>query len=264
MSMNFHRREILRVLSFASAQLITASSFSQETIRRKLTLYEHKSDFDVPSEFTTSAATFQFSNPSAEDLARYNRVAADRLVGEIFKVTTEYASSKINRKDNEKEITEFLNTVGEMFIYKGAFVAFCAAGISFAACQAFCRLNKIVYNTNDRVRFFRKTILPIINYYYFYPTSCVPEMQSESASRKKWVDEKESIQPLHGWFVVFSFLKNRKPSHVGIIDSASEKLLKTVEYNTKPDDAGNQQDGGWVAQKTRKRNGSVLGYIKTY
>lgn len=262
--MNFHRRDFLRMLSFASVSLTTARSFSQETIRRKLTLYEHKSDFDVPSEFTTSAATFQFSNPPPEDLARYDKITAERLAAEIFRVATEHASAKINRKDNEKEITEFLNTVGEMFIYKGGFVAFCAAGISFSACEAFSRLNKIKYKTSDRVKFSRKTILPIIAYYYFYPTSCVPEMKSESFSRREWVDEEKSVKPLRGWFVIFSFLEDRKPSHIGIIDSASETFLKTVEYNTTPDDAGSQRDGGWVAQKTRKRNRSILGYVRTY
>ena len=148
----------------------------------------------------------------------------------------------------------------------GTIQPFCAAGLSFAACQAYCKLHPhpIEYTESGKIRTFRD-VLADVNKYYFLPHCSVQEIVRDSKQRHSWLQKEQSVSTLKpGWLVFFNWPdKNGHfsglPNHVGVIRHPAQDFLHTVEYNTSVDSNGSQRDGGHIAFKVRNYK-YVLGY----
>lgn len=261
------RRAFIRLTSIASGCLLLPElAYGARELELQETVEEIKSDFDAPSEFLKRSDRLAFAPASKQQLAQFpKRDPRDMALG-LLKRAEHYASLKINREANRREITQYLNLVDQEFLYEnGKPVPYCAAGISFAACEAFCSFPPpIGYRQDDPVADFQK-LLPIIDAYYFRPSASVARIQADAISRKTWLPESKDANPKRGWLVIFSFVKSRRPSHVGLLRGASRKSLDTIEFNTTVRNRGNQSDGGCVARRTRSRmTNCVLGYVQLY
>jgi len=52
--------------------------------------------------------------------------------------------------------------------------------------------------------------------------------------------------------VLFDWDRDGEPDHIGIVEERiSDRLFKTVEGNTTSGNYGSQDNGGWVASRTR-------------
>ena len=152
----------------------------------------------------------------------------------------------------------------------GTLQPFCAAGLSFAACQAYCDLhpNNINYTESGKLRTFRD-VLSDVNKFYFLPHCSTQEMVRDAKQRGTWIDKQQRVTGLKpGWLVFFNWPDKRGnfsgvPNHVGVIQYVEQDLLHTVEYNTSIGSRGTQRNGGHIAFKERVY-GNVLGYSKLY
>jgi len=145
----------------------------------------------------------------------------------------------------------------------GTLQPFCAAGVSFAACTAYCDIDpsKISHDETNVVRVFRD-VLSDINKFYFLPHCATRYMVEDSKRRGTWVDASRNRVAAHpGWLAFFSWRRNKLPNHVGIVKS-SHGGLKTIEYNTSSGSGGSQSNGGVVASRDRTADMDyVMGYI---
>lgn len=172
----------------------------------------------------------------------------------------------VTRQSDPQQIQKFVG----LFNFRSEKTAFCAMGIAFAAAKVYCDLTpeRIPYTRRNDIRTF-KTVLPLIDKYYFPPSPSCLFMMKEAKKRKStqrggWV-AKGAATPRRGWLVLFDW-KNRGdgiPDHIGIIKAVGARgTLYTVEFNTSVAN-GSQRDGGAVAEKVRSTR-DVLGFIRTY
>ena len=228
---------------------------------------ENLSDFDAKSE------TLNFNLAVAEAPLKIKSKGpqkdAKELAKKMVRIAKDYANSATpicRQKGGEPQITQFLALFDLPFQYsKNNPVPFCAAGVSFAACRAYCDSEpRVKYVPELPVTAF-KGVLTDINHYYFKPSPGVRVIKEDAVKRTTWVDFGKET-PQHGWLIVFSFRKDRTPSHIGLVDNATQDAVQTVEFNTtRPGESGSQSNGGCVALRTRKSaNGGILGYVKTY
>ena len=188
----------------------------------------------------------------------------------MVEISVAYAERGVSRKYKEpgKEegyvVDNFLKLFGLNLKYlDGKYVPFCAAGLSFAACEAYCQLNpEVSYDPDDWTTM--KSILTDINNYYFKPSPAVRYIQQNAEGKGKWV-KPAGVIPKEGWPVVFSWNKDGKPNHIGLVRAVNGKTLDgknlhTVEYNTSD---ASKSNGGTVAVKDRDIE-FVLGYVDTY
>jgi hypothetical protein len=73
-------------------------------------------------------------------------------------------------------------------------------------------------------------------------------------SKNEWGDT-----PQVGALVFYSWSENGVADHVGIVVSFDDSTITTYEGNT-TDGSGDQSNGGGAYQRTRPRNGQILGY----
>lgn len=174
-------------------------------------------------------------------------------------ISLAYAAEKVSRDTAPNKIDNFLRLFGlHLRDEKGKYVPFCAAGLSFAACQAYCEIAPTVsYDKNDASTL--KATLTDINKYYFKPSPAVRVIKADAIQKKTWVKPGEEA-PKKGWPVLFSWNRDGTPNHIGLVEGLQGETLHTVEYNTSPE---NQSNGGTVARRERKLS-FVLGYVKTW
>jgi hypothetical protein len=223
---------------------------------------EEQSDFDEPVE------TLTFDRNRVEAPLRYKskgpRKDAQDFATRMLAISQEYAVAGICRSNAEAQITQFLQLFGLPFKENGVPTRYCATGISFAACRAYC-------DTPPQLAYRKESPLPVleavltdINKYYFMPSPAVWIMRDDAVKRGAWIKE-GTVGPKKGWLIVFSFRKDKFPSHVGIVSGIAKSSIETVEFNTTRQVSGSQSNGGCVAQKTRQlARGGIIGYIKTY
>lgn len=140
----------------------------------------------------------------------------------------------------------------------GKYVAYCAAGIAFAAALGYAEfLNKNI-NKFNKIQAL-KQILDDMDHWYYYPSPSVWSMYLVSAGKGSWKPASPgNTVPLPGWIVIYDFGKGA--DHCGIIESATPEVLKTIEFNT-TEKHGSETNGGVVARKERKYNSLVKGFI---
>ena len=184
----------------------------------------------------------------------------------------------MSRKHNQYQISQFLKLFGLDYADKhsGKPYPYCAAGVSFVACQAYCTLEPYAYDRKQPLIVFKKAIKDI-NHYYFLPNPACAAIQEDAKHRKDknnrpyWISqsevEKHNIKIQKGWLVLFNWHDGNKPlgvaEHVGIVVNAVTNGLHTIEFNTSDK---NNSDGGAVAERTPEKRPYkyVVGYVRTY
>jgi len=176
----------------------------------------------------------------------------------------------VGRTSSPDQVQQFLQLFGLDLRYaNGSFVPYCAAGLSFCACKAYCQTKPSQsINQIDPNRTFRDTIASV-DAYYFRPSASCSSIVEDARRRGTWVDRPPSLNSLvkPGWLVFFDWTGAKQPQHVGIVERADGDLVKTVEFNTSTPDVGDDvranRDGGTVARKERASK-YVLGFVRIY
>jgi hypothetical protein len=165
----------------------------------------------------------------------------------------------MDRWKNEAEITTILNLFGCPFKYGDQYVAFCAAGIGYCAALAFAKMSNIgTDNTSLR------KVIPTIDFYNYYPSPAVLDMSLVARGKSRWVDASKRPKPKRGWLVVYDWSGSKAPetvSHAGIVLSAKNGFLETLEFNT---GSKEHPEGGAIRiREDRKYDKTIKGFIKT-
>ena len=148
----------------------------------------------------------------------------------------------VGRGSNPDQVRQFLQLFGLDLRYaNGRFVPFCAAGLCFCACKAYCQTKPgQSINQVDPNRTFRDTIASV-DAYYFRPSASCSSIVEDAHRRGTWVDRPTSLNSLvkPGWLVFFDWTGAKQPQHVGIVERAESDLVATIEFNTSAPDVGN-------------------------
>jgi hypothetical protein len=174
------------------------------------------------------------------------------------------ADDRVSRATDKARVTEYLNLFGLDFADSaGIPYAFCAAGLGFAACEGYCKMDPAKPFGDPPTSVFR-TITPIINEFYFLPHPSCIKMVERAKAKGNWVRD-TAVSPLPGWLVFYNWAGGASAEHVGIVETASSTTLRTIEFNTSIVVNGNQRNGGVVARKNRDdARRFVIGYIATH
>jgi hypothetical protein len=188
---------------------------------------------------------------------------AEQLALQMLKITRQFVKDEISRNHQASQVIEFLRVVD----FQDLDTPFCAAGVSYAACRAYCDLHvSESYDaaiTNQRVNKF-KSKMTTIYAHYFFPSASVRVIKAAAIKKGNWVDR--TVTPKPGWPIIFSWDGTSAGNHIGLVEAvdAQNNSIKTLEYNTTVTINGNQRDGGHVARKSRPLDHHVLGYVKIY
>ncbi len=204
-------------------------------------------------------------------------VGAAKLASRMVEISLALADKKVSRRteSGQRQIERFVHLFDPKFNYH---TAFCAAGVSYAACYAYCELDGEP-PTSTTAKGLLKEAIPNVTTHYFLPNALVRSISANAKKRGTWVDVGTPgawAQPQRGWLAVFSFTPRDWPAkkvwpkthnHIGIALAKSGDVIKTVEYNTGDT---NHRDGGHVMRRDRplvinsRGYCSLMGYIKTY
>ncbi len=194
-------------------------------------------------------------------------MAADPIAPDVlFKTTAlavagDEARANVNRADNPARVTEYLALLGLPFQQGGTPTPFCAAGLTWAVCKAYCDLNGIHYTDANRLDVL-KSVLPEIGKRYFKPSASCPEIRDDARTRGTLLDRSAVAQP--GYLVFLNFAGNTSDAaHMGIVETVVGTTLHTIEFNTSGFSGQSHVDGGFVARKVRLPQ-FVVGYVRTY
>jgi hypothetical protein len=200
-----------------------------------------------------------------DTLSRGIRKDPKRIALKQLEIAHSYVG--VSRTANPEQVNQFLKLFKYRLRYpNGAYVPYCAVGVSFCACQAYCMSTpqQVEFDEEDPNPRFRG-VLSDIKKYYFKPSPSCRDMVENARSRGIWIPAKSiswtNVRP--GWLVLFDWRRVGRPNHVGFVDQSLRKRLKTVEFNTSTTSAGSKSNGGAVARKEREPK-YVLGYVKTY
>jgi hypothetical protein len=174
------------------------------------------------------------------------------------------ADAHVSRATNKPRVTEYLALFGLDFADSaGVPYAFCAAGLGWAACEAYCQMDPTIPFGDPPTSVFRR-VVPTLNQFYFLPhPSCLKMV--ERAKVMGNLIRASATPPLPGWLVFYNWAGGADAEHVGIVETASAATLRTVEFNTSVVVDGNQRNGGVVARKNRDdARRFVIGYIATH
>jgi hypothetical protein len=165
-----------------------------------------------------------------------------------------------SRSSNPEVIEQFLKLFGLGLRYpNGKYVPFCAAGVSFVTCLAYCQIDPTYqFLSADPNKTFRQ-YLSTINEYYFLPSPACRSIVTDAKHRTSWISNSQLARriPLPGWLVFFDWYGDGQPHHVGLVESATRVSVTTIEFNTS---AENNENGGAVARRNRPYT-NVLGFI---
>lgn len=163
-----------------------------------------------------------------------------------------------SRAATPERIAEVLDVYSLPFKDKdGAFVPFCAAGVSYLAATAYLTAWGVPSTTNS----IRGALLEI-DHYHFYPSPSVLDMYYVAQGKRRWVDAKPGmLTPKAGWLVIYDWSGRRSGAdHVGLVTGFDAQGLHTIEFNTSRQD---QKNGGQVAERTRQYDKFVRGFVRT-
>ena len=175
------------------------------------------------------------------------------------------AASQVNnsRATTPDQIKEYLELFGIRPVDDNdRILAFCAAGISWAACKAYCDMDPHPrpYDSHNRASVFEDTLADI-RHFFFSPHCSCEIMVAQNKAGGRWVDPPGT--PQRGWLVLYTWNRNGQANHVGVIESVGSSAINTIEFNTSVT-VGSQTNGGVVAKKTRPINDQILGYVRTF
>ncbi len=188
---------------------------------------------------------------------------AMKLGLQMLEITRRFVDAGVSRNHLASQVREFLRIVD----FQDVSTPFCAAGVSYAACRAYCDLDVAeTYDptiTNARVDKF-KSKMTTIYAHYFFPSASVRVIKAAAIKKGNWVDR--AVTALPGWPIIFSWDGTTAGNHIGLVESAKkdDQFITTLEYNTTGVGKGNQRDGGHVARKNRPVDNHILGYVKIY
>ena len=254
-----HRREFL--ISALSASL-SARSIFQTPAGQPSAEEEQAGDPSIPSRsvvFDPVAIDLVVNPGKALGLEK----DSERFARQMLKVAEEHVGiSASSNRDFVDTLFKVLNVPARK--PDGSWQPFCAAGVSFAACAAYCDIDpsKISHDDTNVVRVFRD-VLSDINKFYFLPHCATRSMVEDGKKRGRWVSAMDgNHRPQPGWLVFFSWGKNSISNHVGIVRSVDGSAFETVEYNTSSGSSDSQSNGGLVALRDRTAYLSyVMGYV---
>ncbi len=256
------KRQLLRKLALTGTALwITGIDRSLLFGAPEIFSEEEQSDPDVQPEklrFVPAEAEKPLQFKSKGPLK--NR---EELAKRILTVSKSYADAMVSRATTPGQVDQFLSLFGLHIRYEnGSYIPFCAAGLSFAACRAYCDLVPTVSYDPDEPIPVLKSVLTDINRHYFKPSPAVRYIMDDAKTRGTWRSpDNGSAQP--GWLVIFSWRRDGVPNHIGLVDAVSTNELSTVEFNTTVKTSGSQSNGGAVARRARQMK-YALGFVKTY
>ncbi len=126
----------------------------------------------------------------------------------MLKVATEQALLGISRAKHADQVTQYLDLMRLPYA-DGSPLPFCAAGLSWAACKAYCDVNKdhIAYNKYNIIPRFRSIIGDIREYYFLPHAQCKAMADYSKGKLGNWVDKK--ADPLPGWIVFITGLGSK-------------------------------------------------------
>jgi hypothetical protein len=168
----------------------------------------------------------------------------------------------LNRDNGAEKVATMLKLFDLPMHLNGKPVPYCASGISYAACQAYCGIDpQVVLDPGQPLGTLRQVQTDIDRYYFKTSPSCAV-MVEDARKRGSWV-KVNTDPPQSGWLVFYHWKLDGHPNHVGMVDHLEGDKLHTVEFNTSDPQHSSQSNGGAVAEKERSLN-HVLGFIKTY
>ncbi len=166
----------------------------------------------------------------------------------------------VSRQGNQSQVTQYLNLFDLPFAAGGKPLAFCAAGLSYAA----VKLYAVRKGNGDVSMSALRNYLGDIDHYHFYPSPSVQEMQWVALGKRRWLPRGQAtgaLAPRPGWLVVYDW-HGKGVDHVGLVSGFSGGRLQTIEFNTTTTAGGNVVNGGVVARKQRQLNATVAGFIR--
>lgn len=172
----------------------------------------------------------------------------------------------VDRQKNEYQISMFLALFDLPFqTVPGQPIPFCAAGVSWSACKAYCIINHIPFDPNNAVTVF-KSVIGKVDFDHFKPSASCGVIRADAIQFNRYLTNQytttNNINILPGWLVMYNWDEEWNPEHVGIVLDA-EDVLHTLEFNTSGTYEGSQIDGGGVFLKTRNYD-EVVGFVKTF
>lgn len=204
---------------------------------------------------------------ASDDLARSvvqlaAPVAASSLFPQtVLKVANAEADSGVSRSTNRARVTEYLKLLGFNFLDEhGIPTRFCAAGVTWATCKAYCDANGIAYTPATELATLHG-VLGDIDRLYFKPSAGCQVIMNDARARGTFMPATQT--PLPGYLVFYNWEGGTHAEHIGLVEGADTSMLRTVEFNTTVSSGPNQGDGGAVSRKSRPLK-FVLGYAKTY
>jgi hypothetical protein len=182
----------------------------------------------------------------------------------VLKSAGAEADEGVSRTTDKVRVTQYLDLFGLDFAdpANGHPYAYCAAGLGWAACRAYCTMSPpVVFESlNPPTPVFR-SVVPIIARNYFLPHPSCLSMVNDAKQKGRWIGGHTSI-PEPGWIVFYNWDGGGAAQHVGIVESADADTLRTIEFNT---GVPNQPTGGAVARKNRDTAKKfVIGYERTW
>lgn len=163
------------------------------------------------------------------------------------------------RYNDPQLITKILAVQGLPLTYpNGEYVPYCASGVAYAVCKAYCNLAHVAYTPDNCVDVF-KGVLPIIKAHYYKPAPGVATIQEDAVARGIWLPasacKDEDIKP--GWLICYDF--GHGDHHVGMVAVDNGDVIHTCEANT-----ATAAHSGIIAYKDRTWDGGIWGFVKTY
>jgi len=173
----------------------------------------------------------------------------------LLKTAAEYIG--VSRQNNLPQVAKFLALFDLETKINGKWVPFCAAGLSYAACKAYCDLSDIKYTSDNSVEVFKSIKHKVADLEFLPSPSCGTIMQ-HAQENSTWLSEQRNEQVYPGYLVLYNWNGGTWPDHIGLVESATYDKLHTIEFNTSDTDNIN---GGVVARRIRDFK-HVLGFVK--
>ncbi len=187
--------------------------------------------------------------------------AADVFDDDALKVASIEAAHNVSRATDRPRVTEYLRLLDLDFLDgHGVPTRFCAAGLTWSACRAYCDANAIFTTDANRLAVLR-SVLPDIRKRYFMPSASCQVIVDDARKRGTFLDRSNAPKP--GFIVFFNWDGASHAEHVGWVESLDGAVLHTIEFNTTAVSGPNEGDGGCVCKKARALK-FVVGYAQTY
>lgn len=140
------------------------------------------------------------------------------FVGGIGSLVEGVGDDGVSRWHKQEYVHEFLALCDLPMSMGGKFVPFCAAGLAYAACRAYCDIDPVTtYTNNDKERLdVIKRKLTTIAKHYFYTSAAVRVVRAKARSNGTFVGR--DTNPKNGWLVVFGWNGNQTGNHIALVD----------------------------------------------